>query len=159
MARCSSGNAFDCRSRGPWFESYTGLKRISMGTRNESPSLQCVNWYPERVVPMQVLCLYCSWAPYFGCTQNREWNIFAPGKSERLFLNVAQWPGEVIVKGGWTTEWLKATLPKQISLTGIQLFNNKIWKFISKCLMWTNNNPNYFAIVQMERKWQNKFKY
>ena len=34
---------FDCRSRGPWFESYTDLTWISQGTRNELD--QCVNWY------------------------------------------------------------------------------------------------------------------
>ena len=35
----SRGNMFDCRSRGPWFEYYTSLTWISLGTRNESPSL------------------------------------------------------------------------------------------------------------------------
>ena len=35
----SSGSAFDCRSRGSWVESYTGLTWISYGTRNESPRL------------------------------------------------------------------------------------------------------------------------
>ena len=38
-ARWSSGSAFACRSIDPWFESYTGLKWISLGTWNESPRL------------------------------------------------------------------------------------------------------------------------
>ena len=36
----ASGSAFDCRSRGPWIESYTGL---SQDTRNESPKLHSTN--------------------------------------------------------------------------------------------------------------------
>ena len=34
-----------------------------------NPLDQGVNWYPERVVSVQVRY---PWAPYIGCTQNRE---------------------------------------------------------------------------------------
>ena len=37
--RWSSGSAFACRSRGPWFKSYTGRTWIFQDTRNESPRL------------------------------------------------------------------------------------------------------------------------
>ena len=40
---------------------------------SEAPLYQGMNWYPERVVSVQVRY---SCAPYVGCTQNWEWNSF-----------------------------------------------------------------------------------
>ena len=40
--RWFSGSAFDCRSRGPWSESYTCLMWISLGTNNESPRFHSI---------------------------------------------------------------------------------------------------------------------
>ena len=80
-ARWSSGSAFDCRSRDKWFESYTGLKGNSLGTKmNIRGSIRPKVWirYPERAVSMQV---WYSWTPYFGCILN-GCEIYSSGRSE-----------------------------------------------------------------------------
>ena len=82
----ASGSVFNCRSGGSWFESYTGLTWISLGTRNESPRFnstkvqlnQGANWYPERAVSVQAW--YFS-VPYVGCKQTGN-GIVSPGRPE-----------------------------------------------------------------------------
>ena len=74
-AHWSSGSTFDCRSRGPWFRSYTGLMWISVGTGNESPRLHStkVGIGTPRAVYVQVLI---PGHHNVGCKQNQEWKSF-----------------------------------------------------------------------------------
>ena len=84
----SSGSAFDCRSRGPLFESYTGLTWFSLGTRIESPRRPAKVW----IGTLRGWCLcievWYSWEPYVGCTQNRGWKS-SKGDPNASFPNVA----------------------------------------------------------------------
>ena len=68
-ARWSSGSAFasDREVRDSTNVNFSGHKKWI----SEAPLDQGVNWYPERAVSVQV---WYSWAPYVGCTPNREWN-------------------------------------------------------------------------------------
>ena len=72
----SSGSRFNCRSRGLWFEFYTGPNMnfsVHKKLNSEVSLEQSMNWYPERAVSVQV---WYSLALFVGCTQNQAWNSF-----------------------------------------------------------------------------------
>ena len=66
VAHRSSVSAFTCKSRGLWFESYTGLIWISLGTRNESLRLQSTKvWIGS--LRGHCLCMFdITWCCIFG---------------------------------------------------------------------------------------------
>ena len=64
-ARWSSGSAFDCRSRDPWFEWYPGLGEFPWAQEGFTrPRCELVPWQGG------VSASWHSCAPYVGCKQN-----------------------------------------------------------------------------------------
>ena len=103
-ARWSSGSEFDCRSRGSWFESYTGLTRIHLNTRNGSPRhLSTKVWFG--ILRGLCLCKFDILRHRMLTAHKTGSEIVSPGRPKRLFRNVAQWLEEVNVKG-WLNGWI-----------------------------------------------------
>ena len=110
--RWFSGSAFDCRSRGPCFESFPGLTWISLETINKSPMLHSTK---VGIGTPRGQCL-CSFdipgrrilAVHKTGSEMSE--IVSPGRPEHLFPNVAQWPGKDDVKG-WLNDWIAESDP------------------------------------------------
>ena len=140
LARWSSGSAFACRSRCPWFESYTGLTWIFQGTRNESPRLHSTKVW---IGTLRRLCLCKLDIPgrhNVGCTHNREWK-FPKGDQNASFLMLPNDQVKLNAKG-WLHGWIAESGPTKTDYFNFYNYEINYYTFVCPILLirrWTLN--------------------
>ena len=89
--RWASDNAFHCKLRGPWSESYIGISWISLGGRNRSPWLHLTKVW---ISTLRGRCL---------CTFDIPGRCLLTAHKTRSEIKPKD-QGKFMSNGGWTTE-------------------------------------------------------